>query len=142
MDGNARLSVFARMFLGALPAHDCGRSAAPAFVPVAHLNKASNAMTQQLAIDQADTATVAALPHQLALQEINIYSHSTLLYWWPAWAFGFLTAILNAGQEKFLATAEGGQPSSALGLTYVSILLLLIVFTNVRLRGIHSVVAL
>jgi hypothetical protein len=51
-------------------------------------------------------------------------------------------AILNAGQEKFLATAEGGQPSSALGLTYVSILLLLIVFTNVRLRGIHSVVAL
>jgi len=41
-----------------------------------------------------------------------------------------------------LTTAEGGRPSSALGLTYVSVLLLLIVFTNVRLRGIHSVVAL
>jgi hypothetical protein len=97
------------------------------------------AMTQQLAIDQADAA---AVPHPAALQEINIYSHSTLLYWWPAWAFGFVFAILNAGQEKFLATAEGAQPSSALGLTYLSILLLLIVFTNVRLRGIHSVVAL
>jgi hypothetical protein len=38
--------------------------------------------------------------------------------------------------------SEGAQPSSALGLTYLSILLLLVVFTNVRLRGIHSVVAL
>ena len=70
-------------------------------------------MTQQIAIDQTDAATVAALPHPAALQEINIYSHSTLLYWWPAWVFGFGIALLNAGQEKFLATAEGGQPSSA-----------------------------
>ena len=99
-------------------------------------------MTQQIAIDQTDAATVAAVHHPAALQEITIYSHSTLLYWWPAWAFGFVFALLNAGQEKFLATAEGGSPSSALGLTYLSILLLLIVFTNVRLRGIHSVVAL
>jgi hypothetical protein len=52
----------------------------------------------------------------------NIYGHSTLLYWWPAWAFGFVFALLNAGQEKFLATAEGAKPSSALGLTYVSII--------------------
>ena len=83
-------------------------------------------MTQQLAIDQTEAATVTALPHPAALQEINVYSHSTLLYWWPGWAFGFLIALLNAGQEKFLATAEGSQPSSALGLTYLSILLLLI----------------
>src|SRR5581483_10528616 len=77
--------------------------------------RADKAMAQQLAIDQADAATVAAVPPPAALQEITIYSHSTLLYWWPAWAFGF---------------------------TYLSVLLLLIVFTNVRLRGIHSVVAL
>jgi hypothetical protein len=99
-------------------------------------------MTQQLAIAPTDAATVAALPRPAALQEINIYSHSTLLYWWPAWAVGFVFALLNAGQERFLATAEGARPSSALGLTYLSILLLLIVFTNVRLRGIHSVLAL
>jgi hypothetical protein len=36
----------------------------------------------------------------------------------------------------------GEGPSSALGLTYVSILLLLIVFTNIRMRGLNSVVAL
>jgi hypothetical protein len=99
-------------------------------------------MTQQLTISQTDAATTAALPRSATLQEINIYSHSTLLYWWPAWAIGYVIALLNAGQEKFLATAAGSQPSSALGLTYLSVLLLLIVFTNVRLRGINSVVTL
>jgi len=59
-----------------------------------------------------------------------------------AWALGFLSALLNAGQERFLATVEGARPSSAVGLTYVSVLLLLIVFTNVKLHGINSVVAL
>ena len=99
-------------------------------------------MTLQHTMDKTDAATGAALVQPAALQEINIYGHSTLLYWWPAWAFGFLFALLNAGQEQFLATAEGSRPSSALGLTYVLVLLLLIVFTNVRLRGINSVVVL
>jgi hypothetical protein len=69
-------------------------------------------MTQQIAIDQTDAAVAGALPHT-AQQEI---SHSTLLYWWPAWAFGFVLPLLNAGQEKFLAAALGAKPSSALGL--------------------------
>lgn len=99
-------------------------------------------MTQPLTIVPTEPAAAEAIPHPAVVQEISIYGHSTLLYWWPAWAFGFLIALLNAGQEKFLATAPGVQPSSALGLTYLAILLLLIVFTNVRLRGINSVVAL
>jgi hypothetical protein len=98
--------------------------------------------TQPVASAKASVAAIRALIRRPAAQEITIYSHSTLLYWWPAWAFGFVLAILNAGQEKFLATAPGAKPSSALGLTYVSILLLLIVFSNVRLRGVNSVVAL
>ena len=98
-------------------------------------------MTQPLKIVATQPAAeIVAQP--AVLQEINVYGHSTLLYWWPAWALGFVIALLNAGQEKFLATAPGAQPSSALGLTYLAILLLLIVFTNVRLRGINSVVAL
>ena len=99
-------------------------------------------MTEQLTADQTAVKTASALSRPADLQEIKIYSHSTLLYWWPAWVFGFVIAVLNAGQEKLLATAEGAAPSSALGLTYLSVLLLLIVFTNVRLRGINSVVAL
>jgi hypothetical protein len=99
-------------------------------------------MTQPLVLAPADHATNPASSSRAVEQEINVYGHSTLLYWWPAWAFGYLMALLNAGQERFLATAPGAQPSSALGLTYLAILLLLIVFTNVRLRGINSVVAL
>ena len=99
-------------------------------------------MTQELTIDPKDAAVAAGALHPAALQEIKIYSHSSLFYWWPAWALGFVIALLNAGQEKFLATVPGGQPSSALGLTYLSIVLLLIIFTNVRLRGVNSVVAL
>jgi hypothetical protein len=104
--------------------------------------RSGEVMTQQIAIDPADAALVGALSHTDARQEIIIYSHSSLLYWWPAWTFGFVIAVLNAGQEKFLATAPGARPSSALGLTYLSILLLLIIFSNVRLRGVNSVVAL
>jgi hypothetical protein len=52
-------------------------------------------MTQQHTIDHLDAATVTALPHKAAQQEINIYSHSTLLYWWPAWACGFIIAVLR-----------------------------------------------
>jgi len=67
-------------------------------------------MTQQLTIDHPDASTVAASPRPAALQEVIIYGHSTLLYWWPAWCFGFVVAILNAGQEKLLPTIAGGQP--------------------------------
>jgi hypothetical protein len=98
-------------------------------------------MTDQITTQRTDASALTA-PDSPVLQEIKIYSHSTLLYWWPAWAFGFVSAVLNAGQENYLATAEGVRPSSAVGLSYVSLLLLLIVFTNVRLRGINSVVAL
>lgn len=99
-------------------------------------------MTQAQIKNSSEPAGSEATVVPAALQEIHVYGHSTLLYWWPAWAFGFVIALLNAGQEKFLATAPGAQPSSALGLTYLAVLLLLIVFTNVRLRGINSVVAL
>lgn len=98
-------------------------------------------MIREAELDKSEVSSTLEVP-DAAQKEIKIYSHSTLFYWWPAWAFGFVGALLNAGQEQFLATAEGTRPSSAVGLTYVAILLLLIVFTSVRLRGINSVVAL
>lgn len=99
-------------------------------------------MTQEPQVELGDAAKSASMSHSSDLQEIIIYGHSTLLYWWPAWVFGFVFALLNEGQERFLATAQGTRPSSALGLSYLCIILLLIIFTNVRLHGINSVVAL
>jgi hypothetical protein len=75
-------------------------------------------------------------------QQVNIYSHSTLLYWWPAWTFGFVVGLLNLAQEHFLSPDQHVQTNSTLGLSYISMLLLLIIFTNIRLRGIKSVVVI
>jgi hypothetical protein len=76
------------------------------------------------------------------IPEIRIYSHSTVFYWWPAWAFGFLIAFLSFGDEPLPANGASAQAGSPLGLAYVTLLLLLVVFTNVRLRGIYSVMTL
>jgi hypothetical protein len=74
--------------------------------------------------------------------EIRVYGHSTLFYWWPAWLFGFAAAMVSAGQERLLSASGTQQAGSALGLGYVTLLILLIIFTNVRLRGIYSIVLL
>lgn len=86
------------------------------------------------------------LPDPQSLPEIRIYSHSTLFYWWPVWVAGFVMAAItyfkggtieldNVRQEWF-------HPSAGVGVTYVLILLLVILFTNVKFRGIYSVVLL
>src|SRR5947207_5428597 len=58
-------------------------------------------------------------------QEIKIVSHSTLLYWWPVWAFGFVLALLtwmdghymvlvpkgtHAEQNRVVQDIENGEP--------------------------------
>jgi hypothetical protein len=79
--------------------------------------------------------------HQTSDQnEIIIYSHSTLFYWWPAWLFGFLFAIIGALTDSARGASE--RTHSTLGLIYILILLLLVVVTNVRLRGIRSIAVL
>jgi hypothetical protein len=75
-------------------------------------------------------------------QEIRVYSHSTIFYWWPAWFFGLLIGFVNLSEGAILSANHLEQTNSALGLIYVSILLLLIIFTNVKLRGIKSIVVL
>ncbi len=91
---------------------------------------------------ETDSAQIGNITSTVSPQEIIIYSHSTLLYWWPAWVVGYAIALINAAQARFTGSAAGSASSSALGLTFIVVLLLLIVFTNVRMRGVNSVVAL
>jgi hypothetical protein len=79
---------------------------------------------------------------QVVEQEIRVYSHSTLFYWWPAWLLGLLIGLLNLSEDKLFSSNQQEQATSTVGLFYISVLLLLIIFTNVRLRGIKSVVVL
>lgn len=121
-------------------------------------------------------------------QEIKIVSHSTLFYWWPVWAVGFVLALLTyidghrvaivpegtqVMEQSKVEVAPGklavrdvliipeernapkdratGQPivprlhialSKNYGVLYAVVLLLVIVITNVPLRGLWSVIVL
>lgn len=125
-----------------------------------------------------------APPRPAAPREIRIVSHSTLFYWWPVWAIGFLLGIISmfdstlavvpSGSRAVLNIevpgAEGardvlvlpknakwrqinsdGQPvdpylhvsrSKSLGVIFCAVLLLVIVITNVPLRGLWSVIVI
>ncbi len=40
--------------------------------------------------------------------EIRIISHSTLFYWWPVWALGFLMALITAFSGERMVTVPAG----------------------------------
>ena len=75
------------------------------------------------------------------VSELKIYSHSSLVYWWPVWAVGYLMAILtySLGQQYQIAQDnEWFHGSSNLGVFYFLTLLLVILITNVSVRGLAS----
>lgn len=78
-------------------------------------------------------------PHQLRL-----YSHSPLLYWWPAFVVGYIMALLTYLQGKPEQIAAPGMaqelihPSSNLGVLYLLALFMVIVITNFSVRGLAS----
>jgi hypothetical protein len=92
-------------------------------------------MTNQAIMDEKALARAAA---HVRTPQVFVYGHSTLFYWWPAWVFGFLFAFL----ENALVDSADQHMASGVGLSYVALLLLLVIFTNIRLRGIYSVVTL
>jgi hypothetical protein len=124
-----------------------------------------------------------APPTTSANREITIVSHSTLFYWWPVWALGFLLGILSyfsgwriaavpaetvAVQATTVVTPNEdlkdrqvlvlppkdakhpdgwlgekptklrAYPSKEFGVFFATVLLLVLVITNVPLRGMWS----
>lgn len=74
-------------------------------------------------------------------QEVNVYSHSSLFYWWPVWAAGFIMALITYFQGTRVQFADAAviiDPSRTLGVIYTVIFLLVILMTNVAVRGIAS----
>ena len=79
------------------------------------------------------------------LPDLKIYSHSRLFYWWPVWLPGYILALLTYTEGKVVEL--GGvemymHPSKNPGVIYTVVFMLVILFTNVSLRGIVSVVAI
>ncbi|MBJ7535826.1 hypothetical protein JDN40_17095 [Rhodomicrobium vannielii ATCC 17100] len=93
---------------------------------------------------QAHELETSNLPDPEALPELRIYSRSTIFYWWPIWLCGYVAAALTYFGGEKVALSNGTEiyvhPNTGLGLTFVVILALVMMLTNVKLRGIYSVV--
>ena len=139
--------------------------------------------TERLQLMSTVPAPVAHPTGLEAKREIRIISHSTLFYWWPVWAVGFLMCLITLFSTQLMAivpvgtVAEQGrevdgigrrdllvvpkdkelprdkngnviQPklhiaaSKNLGVLFCFVLLLVIVITNVPLRGLWSVIVI
>ena len=91
----------------------------------------------------APSAVVPGLPD--IHSDVKIYSHSPLLYWWPVWVAGYLMALLTyiGGVTVEIGPyQELFHPSRSMGAIYTFIFFLVILITNVTLRGTNSVIAI
>ncbi|MFP4355032.1 MAG: hypothetical protein ACLFUJ_07880 [Phycisphaerae bacterium] len=99
-------------------------------------NQAEAEENQPAAIENPDE-----LPSPDQLPELRIYTHSTLFYWWPVWVAGLVMATLTYiyGQTLVL---EGEthylHHSRDLGIIFATIFFLVVLITNITLRGIAS----
>jgi hypothetical protein len=76
-------------------------------------------------------------------QYANIYSHSSMFYWWPVWVYGYFCAawtyaygvpvILDGKSVLFY-------PNAWLGLSFLGVFLFVLVFSTTEARGIYSYV--
>jgi hypothetical protein len=74
-------------------------------------------------------------------EEIVIYGHSSLLYWWPVW----LVCFILAGATYIEGDQSGGvsvSSSNGFGAAFVITLLAVAISSTVILRGMVSVVAI
>lgn len=85
-------------------------------------------------------------PAALAPQEVRIYSHSYLVYWWPVWAVGYLMALLTYIDHVWVSFGDPQtpiqvmvHPSRNLGVVFTFTVILVILLTNVVVRGVASV---
>jgi hypothetical protein len=76
---------------------------------------------------------------------IKLYSHASFFYWWPVWAVGYLMALLTyfKGTQIHIGNSdEWFFPGKSVGVLYALTLFLVILITNINLRGLSSVIAI
>jgi hypothetical protein len=79
--------------------------------------------------------------------EVYLFSHSNFFYWWPVWAIGYLMALLTYLNGLYVAIPPGGQeylihPSKNVGVIYTFVFFLVIMMTNITLRGLTSAIVI
>jgi hypothetical protein len=76
------------------------------------------------------------------LEILHVYQHSNFFYWWIIWAYGFVCSLLtyfNGRTVNLFADKQLYVHSSAwVGISFVALLLVVIFFTNYRVKGANS----
>lgn len=89
--------------------------------------------------------TVQVVNGSRPLADLRVYSHSPLVYWWPVWVVGYVMAGLThwQGQQVQIgADLEQFHPSNNLGICFFVSLIMVILITNVSMRGLVSAIVL
>jgi hypothetical protein len=85
-------------------------------------------------------------PEPERLQTLRIHGHSNLFYWWIVWAWGYVCALLTVIDGRTVELVAGKHlyvPSQAwVGISFVAVMLVVIFFTNYRLKGSASFIAI
>jgi hypothetical protein len=77
------------------------------------------------------------------IDQVIVYGHSALFYWWPLWVAGYVMALLtwlNHVQADIGDQKEWFHPSRNPGVIYTLLVLLLIVVTSTKIRGMKAAV--
>ncbi len=75
------------------------------------------------------------------IEQQKVFSHSSLVYWWPVWLMGYVMAALTywqGSEYQIGADLELFHTSSNLGVFFFLTLFLVIIITNVSARGLVS----
>lgn len=101
-------------------------------------------MVMQQGTQNADIRHTFARHTAQAQPDIRIISHSNIFYWWPAWVAGFAVALISYVQGQDVSITPGiverMHPSNNPGILFIAVLVLLVIFTTTKLRGIYSAI--
>jgi len=108
------------------------------------------AVPQQVVVQPAPTPEQFKEAEQRAAhhrepQAVIIYSHSNFFYWWPVWVCGYVMAVLSrygpgATQIDVGGHLEWFNTSKDLGVIFTMVLFLVVLISNVLVRGKSSIV--
>jgi hypothetical protein len=89
----------------------------------------------------------AVVEEPLSAETLIIVGHSSFLYWWPVWVVGAIMAAITYFANNQVKIVPGSDqtyliyPSPTPGVVFTLVFFLVIIWTNVSLRGIYSAVA-
>ena len=84
-------------------------------------------------------------PERTEHGQLVIVSHSSLFYWWPVWVVGYLMTLITYWYGEPLAFGDTQvrlHPSNNVGVLFFLTMFLVILITNISVRGLASLVVI